>query len=184
MQQQQTFMLSFRFYPRNRHHMHCTAAHSDFFRVVRIIQHLKKSRVGWLPYIKILRIQDYSNNWVQTRLQIDAFKHSCSTLKWNDLANLYSRDFKTTNCARSWQIQFFILPTFNLSHLKIHLKPHLILVITKKPSFFIHMLEKSIIHFKTNFFPGIKKLRHRLLLLSWTLKNVTKIPFSWELLHK
>ena len=99
MQQQQTFMLSFRFYPRNRHHMHCTAAHSDFFRVVRIIQHLKKSRVGWLPYIKILRIQDYSNNWVQTRLQIDAFKHSCSTLKWNDLANLYSRFQDDKLCA-------------------------------------------------------------------------------------
>ena len=40
---------------------------------------------------------------------------------------IFTRDFKTTNCARSWQIQFFILPTFNL--LKIHLKPHLILVI-------------------------------------------------------
>ena len=42
---------------------------------------------------------------------------------------IFTRDFKTTNCARSWQIQFFILPTFNISHLIIHLKPHLILVI-------------------------------------------------------
>ena len=41
--------------PRKRHHVHFRIASSDFFRVVRIIQHLKKSRISdWLPYAPLI----------------------------------------------------------------------------------------------------------------------------------